>query len=511
MVPAIEPSRRTSISAPAARGVEPRSPISFTSAKSSPPRAARGPRRGSPSRHCLQSSLTIVQASSWRCRRPAATAPSRRRRRRAASGAHGARPSAGAASSAVAAARSSARAGARREHLDVEDVEAPLAPQAARARRAPAAARTAASSTAARSSVPPACRRARPQNRARTRSSRRSRVPHGHGSGQEPAAVAGAVADQRHGLARQRREDDLAVLAVRDRRAASPGPRPRTAGRPRAGDSRPGPRTRRRRRGPSPCSRSGRRRGSPTRSSTAATSERGAWSVLSSTLSRRTGAPAAAPRRASPSTCTGMPTTASKPPSRSTAAHAPGPRPGRGRRPPRPSARGPRAAGRPRCPGRSPGSRMQHALPGPHEHRHAVVEEVEGELLVGGREVDALGLARGPRRRERDDPVDLSRMHAEEAHALRADVVGGGQGKPGEVVQGPEVARLDVAQQLRVEGAALTHARDGRAQGAQLVRAKLLDVARARPSEDPRLERRAPRPVDRRGRHRSASAGAAVR
>ena len=37
MVPAMVPSRRTSISAPAARSMEPRSPISFTSAMSSPP------------------------------------------------------------------------------------------------------------------------------------------------------------------------------------------------------------------------------------------------------------------------------------------------------------------------------------------------------------------------------------------------------------------------------------------------------------------------------------------
>ncbi len=74
MVPAMEPSRRTSISAPAARGVDPRSPTSLTRAKSSP--------SSSSARASLRISFTstppgcraIVQASASPYRRPAATA-----------------------------------------------------------------------------------------------------------------------------------------------------------------------------------------------------------------------------------------------------------------------------------------------------------------------------------------------------------------------------------------------------------------------------------------------------
>ena len=424
MVPAMEPSRRTSISAPAARGVEPRSPISFTSAKSSPLVQQREDLVEDlfhvvSSGRCVDSTSVLLavptpcgqgdggdrdveaQAPGGRPRPPApAPPPARRRPRRAA---RRRRP-----------ARGPRRRGRRGR------------PRAAgrRGRRAPAAARTA----PRRRSPGRWCRRpaarARPQYRARTRSSRRSGVPHGHGSDQEPAAVAGPVAHQRHGLARQRGEDDLAVLAVRHRLGRCPGRRPRRAGRPRAGGSRPGPRTRRRRRGPSRWCRSGRRRGSPTPSSIGGDeaarrlvgAEQDALEARRARRPPRRGAPARAPargcRRRSRTGRSGAraaPSSGSRDRPVHDALHV---------HPREAAAQQVADAARPLA-----GQQDEHALPGAHQHRHAVVEEVERELLVGGGEVDALGLARGPRRREGDDPVDLSRVHAEEAHALRADVV----------------------------------------------------------------------------------------
>ena len=137
------------------------------------------------------------------------------------------------------------------------------------------------------------------------------------------------------------------------------------------------------------------------------------------------------------------------------------------------------------------GKQDEHPVVGSGQHRHAVMEEVDRELLIGGAEVDALGLAGRARGRQRHDPRDLATTHAEKTHALSPDVVGGREGQPRDVVESGDVSGPHGGQPAGVEAAALAGAGDRLAQGTELVPAQSLHVGRAGTTQDPRFQRRA--------------------
>ena len=154
------------------------------------------------------------------------------------------------------------------------------------------------------------------------------------------------------------------------------------------------------------------------------------------------------------------------------------------------------------------GQQDEDAIARPGQHRHAVMEEVDRELLVGGAEVDALGLAGRARRGQGDDPLDLAGGHAQQTHALSPDVVGGREGQPRDVVERGDVARPHGGQSVGVEAAAVAGAGDRLTQGAQLVPAQALHVGGAGPTQDPRFERRGPSAGRARARHDALSPAA---
>ena len=138
------------------------------------------------------------------------------------------------------------------------------------------------------------------------------------------------------------------------------------------------------------------------------------------------------------------------------------------------------------------GQEDEDAIARPRQHRHPVVEEVDRELLVGGAEVDALGLAGRAGGGQGDDPLDVAGGHAQESPALPPDVVGGREGQPRDVVERGDVARPHGGQSVGIEAAAVAGAGDRLTQGAQLVPAQALHVGGAGPTQDPLFERRGP-------------------
>ena len=80
----------------------------------------------------------------------------------------------------------------------------------------------------------------------------------------------------------------------------------------------------------------------------------------------------------------------------------------------------------------------EHPVARPDEGRHAVVEEVAGEFLIAGREVDALGRPRGARGGQGDDALHVVLAHADQVERGGADVVGGREGELRQVVEAAE-------------------------------------------------------------------------